>query len=640
MTTNPGSSIVALESSSSLSTDGHTTIEATDSDSMSKSGYQMSDQEQLSSQDFVQLTRISRKKQDIEHHIDILQSWPTWDPFKQVSTYSADLATLERTKTTLDAIAADLHNRQTECNRLEYDVQQFNLDDMKRLRSVAKAVSKRHLSGPDTDLLELALDTVFALDKLLRLLRDRRREHDLTELRLQWENLIRSSWIDVVDLRRDIEAFERKCKALAASRSNATDTLPPGVDSLDSNGRGSTSLDASHDTSKQRIPRSASSSSRLASESLKLETSRLVLRIRRFDTEKARPAGRLLDLLIDQRQVPERLIDEQEKLEDALPQPAVIEAKSSQTLSTLDCQKSVPTSQGHSSGGSTSVAPESVDPVPAISSKGVDLASDESPLVNGLSTTKPDSPAPPRLTKQSRETPSSRSIATPVRHTSIQYRSDPSDALDVAVGNVINRMPVSVPIKNAGLASYGASKRPGMFQDLSGQYWIGEPEPRLCFCRILKSKMVMVRVGGGWQELSEFIMQHFAHLANVSDDSSLGGSTGRPACNLMWPRSASGPVISPRLRTRSSVGSLRSTELMHRGTPLQSSRIVTMPPVRTTSILTPASRPNIQNVSSIAPHRAPLESRDRSFSTPCKTSDLPSSDSGSSIIIHPSPPAT
>jgi Growth-Arrest-Specific Protein 2 Domain len=41
-----------------------------------------------------------------------------------------------------------------------------------------------------------------------------------------------------------------------------------------------------------------------------------------------------------------------------------------------------------------------------------------------------------------------------------------------------------------------------------GKYWFGEIEPRLVYCRILRSKMVMVRVGGGWTELSQFLRDH------------------------------------------------------------------------------------------------------------------------------------
>lgn len=38
--------------------------------------------------------------------------------------------------------------------------------------------------------------------------------------------------------------------------------------------------------------------------------------------------------------------------------------------------------------------------------------------------------------------------------------------------------------------------------DKTGRYWIGE---RLCFCRILRSQTVMVRIGGGWSELSKSV---------------------------------------------------------------------------------------------------------------------------------------
>jgi len=50
------------------------------------------------------------------------------------------------------------------------------------------------------------------------------------------------------------------------------------------------------------------------------------------------------------------------------------------------------------------------------------------------------------------------------------------------------------------------------WQDRSGKYWIGGEDSRLCFCRILRSQTVMVRVGGGWMELSKFIQTHFADM--------------------------------------------------------------------------------------------------------------------------------
>ena len=64
---------------------------------------------------------------------------------------------------------------------------------------------------------------------------------------------------------------------------------------------------------------------------------------------------------------------------------------------------------------------------------------------------------------------------------------------DVAVGAVVNKLPANVTIEPVL----------DTWKDESGKYWIGDQEPKLCFCRILRSQTVMVRVGGGWSELSK-----------------------------------------------------------------------------------------------------------------------------------------
>ncbi|QRV73026.1 hypothetical protein RhiJN_01040 [Ceratobasidium sp. AG-Ba] len=83
------------------------------------------------------------------------------------------------------------------------------------------------------------------------------------------------------------------------------------------------------------------------------------------------------------------------------------------------------------------------------------------------------------------------------------YVPNPTNKLDVAVGAVVNQLPVEINIE--ALTDDG-------WKDQSGKYWIGDEEPKLCYCRILRSSTVMVRVGGGWVELSKFIKDHFAHL--------------------------------------------------------------------------------------------------------------------------------
>ena len=75
------------------------------------------------------------------------------------------------------------------------------------------------------------------------------------------------------------------------------------------------------------------------------------------------------------------------------------------------------------------------------------------------------------------------------------YVANPQNKLDVAVGAVVNKLPVNVNINIEAVAD--------TWKDKSGKYWIGDQDPKLCFCRILRSQTVMVRVGGGWQELSK-----------------------------------------------------------------------------------------------------------------------------------------
>ncbi|SNX81566.1 uncharacterized protein MEPE_00271 [Melanopsichium pennsylvanicum] len=593
--------------------------------------------EQLSSEDYVELTRISRKKDDIEQHIANLQSWPSWDPFKDVASYSADVQSLKRSKDVLDGLKSSLRDRQDKCNRLEHDIQQFNVDEMKRLRTVAKAISKRHLSGPDTDLLELALETVYALDKLLRLLRERRIEHDLTELRLQWETTICSSWADVVSLRRDIDSFEQKCNTLMVSKLTGNSASLVEADPSQARGDGATTIDTTPGSDKKRVTSLTYSSVKLATESVKLEASRLVLRVKSFGTEKVRSAGRLLDLLIDQRQVPEKLIDEQEKLEDALPQPLAIEAKSLEIFSRLN--------QAEASDSKPEITqPRAIATGPSVMSVPIlgigDIVSDLPSRTNAAERNLVPVKNIYRsisIGARSRQTSFSSTTSTPVQLPPNRYRSDPRDALDIAVGRIVNRMPISVSVKSASFEDIPASYRSSTRKDLSGQYWIGDPEPRLCFCRVLPSNLVMVRVGGGWQELSQFLKQHYAHLSARGiheDDKRMRECAVAPASHLTWLRSASGPVESPRLRSKSSVGSLRLHDSVRVGSPSQPMRMVTMPTMRTNSILRSGSNSFIRDLSSSTPEQAPIEHSDISLSTSRRNAGLSSSDSGSSIIIR------
>ncbi|KAK7470919.1 hypothetical protein VKT23_002335 [Stygiomarasmius scandens] len=90
-----------------------------------------------------------------------------------------------------------------------------------------------------------------------------------------------------------------------------------------------------------------------------------------------------------------------------------------------------------------------------------------------------------------------------------KYVANPKSKLDVAVGDVVNNLPVGINIEGVS----------GSWKDQSGKYWIGDQDPKLCFCRILRSQTVMVRVGGGWTELSKFIRTHFADSFRLLSES-------------------------------------------------------------------------------------------------------------------------
>ena len=86
------------------------------------------------------------------------------------------------------------------------------------------------------------------------------------------------------------------------------------------------------------------------------------------------------------------------------------------------------------------------------------------------------------------------------------YVANPKSKLDVAVGDVVNNLPEDVDIK------VEVAQDAYTWQDRSGKYWIGSEDPKLCFCRILRSQTVMVRVGGGWMELSKWAFVRFTCL--------------------------------------------------------------------------------------------------------------------------------
>ncbi|KAI9475995.1 MAG: hypothetical protein EXX96DRAFT_506832 [Benjaminiella poitrasii] len=92
-----------------------------------------------------------------------------------------------------------------------------------------------------------------------------------------------------------------------------------------------------------------------------------------------------------------------------------------------------------------------------------------------------------------------------------KYVPDPESELDMELGHIVNSSPYRVTVKVV----------PGQV----GKYWFGDVNPRLVYCRILPSRIVMVRVGGGWVELSKFLRDHgltegiYSRPESVNDNS-------------------------------------------------------------------------------------------------------------------------
>ncbi|KAI9319148.1 hypothetical protein BX666DRAFT_2025476 [Dichotomocladium elegans] len=120
-----------------------------------------------------------------------------------------------------------------------------------------------------------------------------------------------------------------------------------------------------------------------------------------------------------------------------------------------------------------------------------------------------------------------------------RYVADPKNELDIELGRIVNENPYRVKVK--------------MVPGEVGKYWFGETTPRLVYCRILPSKLVMVRVGGGWVELSKFLHDHNLTegtlrveeanpVSTTSSSESSGGSLSSTAHLITRAASPSGRV--------------------------------------------------------------------------------------------------
>lgn len=165
-------------------------------------------------------------------------------------------------------------------------------------------------------MIELTLTTIYTLDKLLHLLRDRSENLEMMSTRLSWEENRRTAWIEQRQIIEDLHAF-----AVSRARWNGTIyELSPSMEELDGHmRRGSiaSQASASSDNLVSSPAFSRSARFRLA-EMLSRDAAQFSGRVSGLRHGKVAAAGKALDRLIDQsrKPVPDELLDEQDRLEE------------------------------------------------------------------------------------------------------------------------------------------------------------------------------------------------------------------------------------------------------------------------------------------------------------------------------------
>ena len=251
----------------------------------------------------------------------------------------------------------------TEHDIIEKETEIFDTGELTKLRQLTKgmceilvgwthplmlffqAATQRNLSLADTDVIELTLTTIYELDKLLHLLRDRSDNLEMMAIRLTWEENRRAGWRERRQIIEDLNSFavnrarwgpsiydlsqknEEVSEAPVPQRSTLTRLIPisekqPTVENDEEDPgptrRSSIASLASTGSSDSVINSPAFSRSarfKLA-ELLSRDAAQFTGRVTSLKHGTVSSAGKALDRLIDRKTVPEALLDEQDRLEE------------------------------------------------------------------------------------------------------------------------------------------------------------------------------------------------------------------------------------------------------------------------------------------------------------------------------------
>ncbi|KAG8984242.1 hypothetical protein FRB94_000343 [Tulasnella sp. JGI-2019a] len=264
------------------------------------------DVESLDAENRIEVQAFLERKTWIQDKIKLLESMPPIDVFQSVELIlpTTPGVPIEGLPTHEEVVAWV-----AEHDRIEAETEQFDKGDMIRLKKFAKAKSEQSLSPEDTDLIELTLETLFALDKLIHLLRVRADNLEQIDLRLKWEDLRVGAWRERKALLEDISRFVKtKARWSSAVYDELTNQVPTGT-TPPANNVGESPASAKF-LSLSRTARYKHA------ELLSREAAAFSTRLLNFHNSWISPSGHILDKLIEKRTVPDQLLDEQDRLED------------------------------------------------------------------------------------------------------------------------------------------------------------------------------------------------------------------------------------------------------------------------------------------------------------------------------------
>ncbi|BGP49079.1 hypothetical protein JCM10450v2_004958 [Rhodotorula kratochvilovae] len=267
-----------------------------------------SDADELARAEVLELTLFAEKKEWIEDKITFLSTLP---PIEVVSPSPPEVAAASR---------RDLDDWWAEHDRIETEVDEYDMGDLARMREFARDKSKQALSPRDTDLIEITLTTLFAVDRLLHLLRQRRKALTLLGYRLQWEDAVAAAWTAHRQILSDLPAYlakarwepptsPRSCQSTGEPSLPSSPTLSPSP-SLPS-------FSSSHSLAQLASSTSSSLASSARTQLLALQLSSLISLSRTLSTSLLPSSAAALDKLIDASPtpLPEPFLDEQDRLE-------------------------------------------------------------------------------------------------------------------------------------------------------------------------------------------------------------------------------------------------------------------------------------------------------------------------------------